>query len=124
MLHPLFSAAIQRPDLVVGHLSAYVALISEEARAASSQLLARIIAGVVAALCAAVFLTTTGVAVMLGFSLGQFHWSLVAVPACALLVMALAIFKAMNWDGTDSFSELKTQLDNDLKMLSTPASPQ
>ena len=121
MLHPLFSAAIQRPDLVVGHLSGYVALIGEEAKNASAQLISKIISGFLAVLGAAVFLTTTGVAVMLGFSQGQFHWVLVAVPACALGLTLLAIFKAMRPTGTDVFVELKTQLDKDMQMLSPSA---
>ena len=119
MLHPLFSAAIQRPDLVIGHLSAYVALIGDEAKGASSQLLTRVVAAFLAALCAAVFLTMTGVAVMLGFSQAQFHWALVAVPASALVLTLLAILKATKPASTDVFVELKTQLDKDMAMFTS-----
>ena len=119
MLHPLFSAAIQRPDLVIGHLSAYVALIGDEAKGASSQLLTRVVAAFLAALCAAVFLTMTGVAVMLGFSQAQFHWALVAVPAFALALTLMAIFKATQPASADAFIELKSQLDKDLAILTT-----
>lgn len=121
MLHPLFSAAIQRPDLFVRHFSGYVALVGEETKSASAQLLGRIIAGFLAALCAAVFLMMTGVAVMLGFLQGQFHWALVAVPACAFVMTLLAVFKAMKPATKEAFVELKTQLDKDLEMFNTPA---
>lgn len=120
MLHPVFSAAIQRPDLVVGHLSGYVALIGDEAKNASAQLMTKLISAFLAVLGAAVFLTTTGVAVMLGFSQGQFHWAFVAVPAFALVLTLVALFQAMKPAGTDAFVELKLQLDKDRQMLSTP----
>ena len=38
MLHPIFSTVIQRPDLVLGHLSAYGALVGQEAKTAGAQL--------------------------------------------------------------------------------------
>jgi hypothetical protein len=38
-------------------------------------------------LAALLFLSLTGMALMLGFLLGQFHWVLVGVPAGALLLL-------------------------------------
>jgi hypothetical protein len=48
MLHPLFSTIVQRPDLVVDHLSAYAALFQEEASDAGAELVTRAVAWAVA----------------------------------------------------------------------------
>ena len=41
MLHPIFSTVIQRPDLVMVHLSAYGALVGQEAKTAGAELARR-----------------------------------------------------------------------------------
>ena len=94
MLHPLFSILIQRPDLVLDHGSAYIALLNQEARLASGQLVRRGVAWAVAGVCGCVFVMFTGFALMLGFLNHQFHWILLAVPGIALLMTLLALLKA------------------------------
>ena len=54
MLHPIFSTVIQRPDLVMGHLSAYGALFGQEAKAAGAQLARRTLAWLLAVVCGSV----------------------------------------------------------------------
>jgi len=117
MLHPLFSTLIKRPDLVVDHVSAYTALAHQEAVSAGTDLLTKAAAWVLAVLTGVVFLGLAGVAVMLGLMQNQFHWVLVLVPAVALLLVIVAIVRAMKPWQTDRFSELKAQLDSDIRAL-------
>ena len=121
MLHPLFSTIVQRPDLVIDHLSAYGALSHEEASKAGGDFLKRIAAWVVAILAALLFLGLAGTSVMLGFMQNQFHWVLVAVPGVALLLLVFALFIAKKPMESDRFSELKTQLESDAQALRSVA---
>ena len=117
MLHPLFSTLIRRPDLLVDHLSGYAALIHQEASEAGAELLRRSLAWVLAALCAAVFLTLAGVALMLGVLLNQFHWVLVAAPAIVLVLLAAAVLKARVPPHPSRFAEVKAQVSRDAQAL-------
>lgn len=119
MLHPLFSVLIRRPDLVVDHLSAYGALVHEEASEAGEQMFRRGLAWAVAVLCAGVFLTLAGVAFMLGIVLNQFHWVLVVVPGAVLALLVLALARARRPLPSNRFGELKAQLDRDAQALRT-----
>ena len=121
MLHPLFSTIIQRPDLVIDHVSAYGALLGQEAKAAGSQFLVRAVASLLALVCATVFMTLTGIALMLGFLQDQFHWILVAVPGAAFLLAIVAVLKAMKPIPAEHFSELKAQLEYDRAALQQAA---
>ncbi|WP_341912075.1 hypothetical protein [Polaromonas sp. YR568] len=121
MLHPLFSILVRRPDLVVDHLSAYGALVQEEASEAGSELLQRGLAWGLVILCAGVFLTLAGVALMLGVLLNQFHWVLVAIPAVMLVLLLIAFGKARQPLAASPFEELKAQLDRDAQALRAAA---
>ena len=117
MLHPLFSTLVQRPDLLVDHVSAYAALINQEAKAAGSQVLMRSLTWALAAVCGCIFLVFTGIALMLGFLQNQFHWILVAVPGAALILTLIAVVKAKRPGPAEHFPELKAQLDSDASAL-------
>ena len=117
MLHPLFSTLVQRPDLMVDHLSAYAALFGQEAKTAGTEVVKRLLAWVLAVICGSVFLALAGIALMLGFTQNQFHWILVVVPAVALLLTALAVAKAKRPLPTEHFPLLKEQLDTDAVAL-------
>jgi uncharacterized membrane protein YqjE len=121
MLHPLFSTLIQRPDLVVDHLSAYAQLIQQESTSAGTALAGRLIAWVAAALSALVFLGLAGAAVMLGVLQNQFHWILVAVPGFALVATIISMVWALNPAKVEKFPELRAQLDNDARALRSVA---
>ena len=121
MLHPLFSTIIQRPDLVVDHLSAYAALFQEEAGDIGAELLTRVIAWVMAVFSAVMFLVLTGTAVMLGFVNNQFHWALVVVPAVALLLTIAAALIARKPMPSKRFPEIKAQIDSDARALRNAA---
>lgn len=120
MLHPLFSTIVQRPDLVMDHLSAYGALFHKEASDAGLELLTRAVAGVVAILALVVFLVLAGTALMLGM-LHEFHWVLLVVPGIALALLAIAVVLLMKPLKSDRFPELKAQIDNDAHALRTVA---
>lgn len=119
MLHPLFSTIVQRPDLVIDHLSAYGSLFHKEATTAGTDLLARVIAGVVAILALVVFLGLAGTAVMLGFIQNQFHWALVLVPGFALVLLIIAVMVVKKPFKSERFPELKAQIDSDAQALRT-----
>jgi hypothetical protein len=121
MLHPLFSTLVQRPDLVVDHLSAYAALFHDEASSAASALVGRAVAWVMVALSAVVFLGLAGTALMLGLLQNQFHWGLVAVPGFALGLLLIAFFIAKKPLQSESFTELKAQMDSDKRALRSVA---
>jgi uncharacterized membrane protein YqjE len=117
MLHPIFSTLMQRPDLVMDHLSAYAALLQQEASSAGSELLARAVAWVLAVLSVLVFLVLAGTALMLGLLQNQFHWVLLAVPGFALVLTIIAVFQARKPLRSERFPELKAQLDSDARAL-------
>lgn len=117
MLHPLFSTLIQRPDLLVEHVSAYSALLHEEASQAGTALVARYLAWVVAALCCAAFVLFAGISLMLGLLQNQFHWVLIAVPGSALLMMVIAVARAKAPPAQAQFKGLKAQIDSDIQAL-------
>lgn len=119
MLHPLFSTIVQRPDLVIDHLSAYGSLFHKEAASAGSELLVRAVAGLVAVLALVVFLGLTGTAVMLGLLQGQFHWVLLMVPGISLVLLIVAALIAMKPFKSERFPELKAQIDSDAQALRT-----
>lgn len=119
MLHPLFSTVIQRPDLVADHISAYVALFSQEVGAIGNHVVGRLVAWVLFVLCGFLFLTLTGVALMLGFLQNQFHWILIATPGVALIITVMAFIKARMPLPAENFPELKAQLDSDVHALRT-----
>lgn len=117
MLHPIFSTVVSRPDLVVDHLSAYVALASEEAAATGRDIKLRVIAWAVAGVFALMGLLLAGVATMLGMVYGQFHWALVLVPGAALLVAALALLASRRPSPSERFAELRRQVAADVGLL-------
>ncbi len=117
MLHPLFSALIQRPDLALDHASAYAALINQEARAAGDQMVKRGVAWALAGVAGCMFIVLTGVALMLGFLNNQFHWILVAVPGTALLLTIVALVRAQQPLTAENFPELKAQIASDARAL-------
>lgn len=121
MLHPLFSTIIRRPDLVAEHVSAYAGLVQQEASSVGNDLIQRGVAWVLAAISVLLFLVFTGVALMLGLLLNQFHWVLVAVPGVMLVFTLLACFRAKSSMPKESFRELKAQLASDAQALKAAA---
>lgn len=117
MLHPLISTLVHRPDLVMDHVSAYAALLHAEATVAGSHALQRAMAWSLVAAGLLLCLVFTGVALMLGLMLMQFHWVLVAVPAAFLLLALLAWLRARAIAPSSAFQDLKGQFDSDVRAL-------
>ena len=120
-MHPFCFTVIRRPDLVVDHLSAYAALLQQEASQASQTLITRVLIWFIVVLSAAICVVLSGTALMLGVLQNQFHWILVAVPGA----MALCALGAFAWTRhpilTDHFSNVKSQLLSDASALRTAA---
>ena len=119
MLHPIFSTVLGHPDLVAEHLANYAALVRQESSEAGRGLVARIVAGVLAAASVMLALGLIGVAVLLGVLHGSFHWVLVAVPAVAVVIAAVCGWYATRPSQSYGFDDLRTQLEADLQALRT-----
>lgn len=117
LVHPIFKVLVKRPELVVDHLSGYAALAQQEASTLGAEVLKRSIAWGIAAVSLIVFLVLAGVAVMLGFMQGQFHWVLVLAPGVLLVVAIVAMMKARKSMPTQAFVELRGQLEADAQAL-------
>lgn len=118
-MHPLCLTIIRRPDLIIDHLGAYAALLSQEASQASQSLVNRTLIWVVAVMSGVIGVVLSGTALMLGLLLNQFHWILVAVPG----VMILCALVAMAWTKqavfAGHFSNIKSQFSSDAQALRT-----
>lgn len=116
-MHPLCLTIIRRPDLIIDHLGAYAALLSQEASQASQSLVNRTLIWVVAVMSGVIGVVLSGTALMLGLLLNQFHWILVAVPG----VMILCALVAMAWTKqavfAGHFSNIKSQFSSDAQAL-------
>ena len=117
MLHPIFSVLIKRPDLVVEHLAGYSALARQEVKTTGKHAVERTLAGLLALVSFAVFLTLAGTAVMLGVMLDHFNWALVLVPGAILLIGIVAGTIAQKPMPPGSFAQLKEQVDADIHAL-------
>lgn len=117
MLHPIFSTVLGHPELVADHLANYAALLREETAEAGRGIVARAIAGVLAIVCAILALGLIGMAVMLGFLHGSFHWVLAIVPGAAVIVAVAAGYFATRPAAFHGFDDLRAQLDADISAL-------
>jgi SNF family Na+-dependent transporter len=117
MLHPIFSTVLGHPELIAAHVANYGALFKQEAAEASRGLVARLVAGVLAAVSAMLALGLIGVAVMLGVMDGRFHWVLAVVPGVAVLIAVIAAYVAARPNAFHGFSDLRAQLDADVRAL-------
>lgn len=120
-MHPLYLTIIQRPDLLVDHMSAYAALLKHEANHAKKTLVNCVLAWFIALVSAVICCVLAGTALMLGILQNQFHWVLVAVPG----VMALCALGAFVWITQNAmvhhFTNIKSQLQSDASALRTGA---
>lgn len=117
IVHPIFKVLVRRPELVVDHLSGYAALAQQEASTLGMEVLRRAIAWGIAAVSFVVFLVLAGVAVMLGFMQGQFHWVLVLAPGAALALAVVSVIIARRNPPPQAFIELRGQLEADAQAL-------
>jgi hypothetical protein len=108
---------LRHPELIAEHASNYAALLRLETAEASRGLIARLIAGVLAAVSAMLALGLTGTAVMLGVLQSNFHWVLVAVPGVAAVIALIAGYVAARPMAFHGFDELRSQVDADVHAL-------
>ncbi len=119
MIHPIFSVLITRPELVMDHVAGYAALMQEDASTVGGHMARRALAWGIAAISLLVFLVLGGVAIMLGAMHGEFHWTLVIVPALPLAAGIAGAIVASKKFPERAFTELKAQLDADVQALRT-----
>jgi uncharacterized membrane protein len=117
MLHPIFSTVLGHPELIAEHIANYAALVRQESGTAARGLIARIVAGILAAATFVLALGLIGVAVLLGVLHGSFHWVLVAVPGVALVIAAICAWIASRPFIAHGFDDLRAQVDADLQAL-------
>lgn len=117
MWHPLFSAALRHPDLLAEHAANYGALVRDELATAAHGVVARLIAGAVAAVSALTALCLMGTAVMLGVLHAQFSWVLVVVPGVAVVLAMLGAWIALRPASFHGFDELGAQFQVDVRAL-------
>ena len=117
MFHPIFSTVLRHPELIADHAANYAALLRLETAQASKGLIARLVAGVLAAVSAMLALGLAGTAVMLGMLHGSFHWALVVVPGVAVLIALAAGYVAARPSEFHGFSDLRAQVDADIQAL-------
>lgn len=117
MFHPIFSVLIKKPDLVIEHLSAYVALAKEEAESTGSHLAQRLLAWAIVLVSTAVFLILAGVAIMLGVVMDRFSWALILVPGFMLALALIAGTLARKPLPSNRFAEVRKQIDADVHAL-------
>ncbi|WP_395058908.1 hypothetical protein [Polaromonas sp.] len=102
---------------MIDHLAGYAELIREEASEAGVDFLGRVMAWVMVAVCAIVFLVLAGVALMLAMVTSPFHWALVAVPSAVLVLMFVAWLKTRKPLTSNHFAEVRAQVDRDAQAL-------
>lgn len=117
MWHPLFAAALRHPDLLADHAANYGALVRSELATATHGVVARLIAGAVAAVSALTALCLIGTAIMLGVLHAQFSWVLVAVPGAAVVLAAVGAWIACRPTSFHGFDDLAAQFQADARAL-------
>ena len=123
MLHPIYRTVLGHPELVGDHLANYGELIKQEVAQAGRGLVARLVAGVVAAVSAMLALGLIGIAVMLGVLQARFDWVLVLVPGAAVALALVAAYVASRPADFHAFGDLRAQVEADLSVLHLAAEP-
>lgn len=117
MLHPVYAALLQRPDLLLEHGLAYADLVQAQARGAGRALRSRAWAAVAALFGAALALLFAGMALMLGLLLERYHPVLWMLPGLCALVALLAAWHARRPIPMQGWLQLQTELEDDLRAL-------
>ncbi|MGJ7582633.1 hypothetical protein ACSFA3_20850 [Variovorax sp. RHLX14] len=115
-MHPIFSAALRRPDLLADHASNYIALAREEVSQTVRGLVVRAVGGVVVAIALPLALGFSGVAFMLG-ALNGFARILLIVPGLTFVIAAIGGYLATRPGVAEGVLEMKVQFDADMAAM-------
>ncbi len=111
----------ERPDLLMQHALAYVALAKSEVESAKREWIRRIVAGAIALASALAFIVLAGVALMLDVT-AQPHadvaWVLFAVPGSMLAIALVSLMVALSKSAPPPES-LSAQLQLDVQAFRT-----
>lgn len=120
-MHKLLHLITTRPQLLVEHAEAYAALASEEFPRIGAAWKRRALFDALALCGATLSAGLAGVAVMLWASLPavppQASWALVGIPLLPLVVAALCALAARGGNGREAVSNLREQVQADMRML-------
>lgn len=117
MIHPIFMTVLRRPELVFTHLVNYAELVKGEIASLGTSLAIRAAGAATALIALLLALGLTGVAVMLGFVHGSFHWVLVAVPGVAWLLVLIGVVLALRSTVKEKVEDVKDEIEADLRAL-------
>ncbi|MDB5826805.1 MAG: hypothetical protein JWQ73_1025 [Variovorax sp.] len=117
MIHPIFMTVLRRPELLANHLANYAELVKGELAALGTALAVRAAGAVVALVAVLLALGLTGIAVMLGFLHGAFHWVLIIVPGVAWVLAGVGAALAMRSTVKGEVEGLKDEVQADFNML-------
>ena len=117
MVHPIFVTALRHPDVIGRHLANYAGLVKGELSSAGTALAIKAAGAAVAVVAVLLALGLTGLAVMLGFLHGSFHWVLVAAPGVAWLLALTGGALAMRSVTKEGVEDVKNELEADVRML-------
>ena len=109
--------ALRRPELLFNHLGNYAELLKAELTSIGSSLALRAAMAAVALVSVLLALGLTGIAVMLGFLHGSFHWVLVIVPGVAWLMALIGALYARRSTLQEKVHDVKEELEADMQML-------
>lgn len=117
MVHPIFMTVLRRPELLFTHLANYAEFVKAEVSSLGCSLAIRAASVAVALVALLLALGLTGIAVMLGFLQGAFHWVLVIVPGVAWLFMLIGVTLAMRSTVKEKVNDVKDEVASDSRML-------
>ncbi|MDH6170058.1 putative membrane protein [Variovorax boronicumulans] len=117
MVHPIYMAALQRPDLFAKHLANYVALLRESTADVVRGTAAKAVAWAGVGVCALLGIALAGTAAMLGVLYGRFYWVLVAVPVVAFLLALILSLVAMRPVVRKEIQDVAVELEADRRAM-------
>jgi len=117
MIHPIFTVVLRRPELVFRHLANYGELFRSEISSLGSSLLTRAAGAVLAIVALLLALGLTGLAVMLGFLQGSYHWVLAAVPGTAWVLALVGLLLALRSTVKERVDDVKDEFEADVRTL-------
>jgi len=110
-------AVLRRPELLFRHLANYAELFRSELSAMGSSLATRAASAVVAIVALLLALGLSGIAVILGFLQGSWHWVLVAVPGAAWVLGLVGLLLALRSTVKEKVDDVKDELEADVRAL-------
>jgi hypothetical protein len=114
---------LQRPEMCSDHCRAYATLFQQEGIEMGKEWVSRAMSCLIMVLSGTLFLSLTGVALMLGILLDQFHWILLLVPSAALLLFGYFVYTVTRPLNRTMFPQTCLQLRQDFEAICVSVKP-